>query len=139
VRNYRNVTQLKVNQFARAELEATLRFAPFAIFSHNPSGEVLTWNDRAKELYGYEEREILTRHVSLLAPPELWEEERKHCSSALDRGTVSPKFGTTGVRQDGTRFPLELMISPVFAGGSIRTILRLTYPVIVPAKPYNCS
>jgi PAS domain S-box-containing protein len=127
--NYRNVTRLKTSEFAAAEFEAVIRRAPFAVFSKNMDGEILSWNERAKDLFGYERDEIVGRHISTLVPPELREEEQRHRSLAIERKMATPKIRTKGLRKDGTHFPLELVLSPIVTGGCVRGIAQLSYPL----------
>ena len=129
VLNYRNVTRLKASQFAEAEFEAAIRFAPFAVFSKNTSGEILTWNASARELFGYERDEIVGSHISTLIPPELREEEVHHRSFVVERRTVKPGIRTVGVRKDGRRLLLEVVLSPIVVDGGVRGIAQLSYPL----------
>jgi len=132
VLNYRDITQLRASELAAAELEVVIRFAPFAIFSGNLAGEILSWNERARELFGHEHHEIIGRPIWTLVPRGLREEEQRRRFLAIERGTASEKIRTTALRKDGSYLALEIVLSPIVAAGRVRGLAQLSYPVDPP-------
>ncbi len=126
VLNYRNVTRLKLSEFRAAECEAVVGFAPFAVFSTNTAGEILSWNARAGELFGYPRDEILGRHVRMLVPPEGREEELRRRSSVMEQKIATGKVRTVGLRKDGAALPMEVLLSPIIVHGRVRGIAQLS-------------
>lgn len=85
----------------------------YAIFLLDPDGHVLTWNEGARRLKGWERDEIVGRHFSMFYPevdkkagkPE-WElEQARLHGSVEDEGWR--------VRKDGTRFWANVLITAV--------------------------
>jgi len=76
----------------------------YAIFMLDPSGHVMTWNEGARRLTGYEPQEILGRHYSVLLPPD-----QSDCRGAAEYLRTALTDGTyegegLRVRKDGRRF-----------------------------------
>lgn len=132
VHNYRNINQLKAAEIASAELAAVIRYAPFATFSKSMTGEILSWNDGAKEMFGYQAGEIIGCHVSVLVPAELQPEEQHYRSLVIQQRTPTPKLRTVRLRKDGGRLPIELVLSPLFTGACIHGVAHLSYAVTPP-------
>ena len=127
VHNYRNVTQLRAAEFARAELEAVIRHTPFAVFSKSTTGEILSWNDGAKAMFGYEREEILGRHIWTLVPFELREEEQLRRASVIEQRTTLSNISTVRVGADGTLIPVELVLAPLIASGLVHGVVHMSY------------
>jgi len=102
-----------------------------AIVSTNDRGLVLSWNDGAREIFGYQSREILGKPVSLLIP-EKYREAHEDGMKRVREGGKAKVIGKTvelqGLRKDGSEFPLELSLSSwvaeneVFFAATIRNI-----------------
>jgi PAS domain S-box-containing protein len=105
VHNYRNVTRLKAGEFAAAELQAVIRHATFALFSKSVTGEILSWNDGARAIFGYQHAEIVGRHVWTMVPHELREQEQRTRSIAIEEKTATQKIRTGRIRKDGKPLP----------------------------------
>jgi PAS domain S-box-containing protein len=132
VHNYRNITLLKAGEVASAELAAVIRYAPFATFSKSMTGEILSWNDGAAEMFGYRCSEIIGRHISVLIPPELQLEEERIRALVLQQRAPTAKLRTTRLRKDGGRLPIELVLSPLITGTCIHGVAHLSYAVTQP-------
>jgi PAS domain S-box-containing protein len=77
-----------------------------AIFTHTPSGTLLTWNRGAENIYGYSAQEVIGKQVTMLAAPE----SHPDLLSLMDRvsqgGAVS-QAEIVGVRKDGLKFDVS--------------------------------
>jgi len=86
----------------------------YAIFLIDPEGNIVTWNEGARRLKGYERSEIVGRNFSIFYPeadvragkPQ-WELEQ-----ALTRGSVEDEGWR--IRKDGSRFWANVIITAVF-------------------------
>ena len=85
----------------------------YAIFALDPTGHILTWNEGARAIKGYEPHEIIGRHFSTFYPEAdiaagkpPWELE-----VAIREG----KFEEEGwrLRKDGSRFWANVLITPL--------------------------
>jgi PAS domain S-box-containing protein len=102
-----------------AHLAAIVGSSDDAIVSKNLDGIVLTWNPASERIFGYSADEMVGASIYKLIPPELYPEERE-VLERIGRGERVAHFETTRRRKDGTLFPVELTVSPIFdAGGNI--------------------
>lgn len=99
----------------------------YAIFLLSPEGIIRSWNEGAQRIKGYKPDEIIGRHFSQFYSPESvasgWPQEE------LKRAGELGRFEDEGwrVRQDGTRFWANVVISTLYADdGSVRGFLKIT-------------
>jgi PAS domain S-box-containing protein len=72
----RDVSDRKAAEARINELAALVESSQDAILANTLDGYITYWNAAAQRLYGYTAEEVIGRHVSLLAPPELRGEVR---------------------------------------------------------------
>jgi two-component system, cell cycle sensor histidine kinase and response regulator CckA len=95
-----------------ARLAAIVQSSDDAIVGKSLEGVVLTWNPAAQRIFGYSPEEMVGSSIFKLIPPDLHAEEQE-VLQRIARGEPVAHFETTRVRKDGTRFPVELTVSPV--------------------------
>lgn len=97
---------------ARSVLEAVLETSEDAIFSHDASARILTWNLTAERLFGYSAEEIVGRQcIDVFAGHLRGEVER-----VIDTGIAGDRvdhFETEILRKDGMPVPISLSLCPV--------------------------
>jgi PAS domain S-box-containing protein len=102
----------------RAMLEAALD----AVVTMDAGGRVIGWNHAAETIFGYSASEVQGREMAeLIVPPHLREAHRRGLRRYLetDRGVVlDRRLELTGMRRDGTEFPVELTITRIALPGS---------------------
>ncbi|QDV36880.1 Aerobic respiration control sensor protein ArcB [Tautonia plasticadhaerens] len=97
----------------------------YAIFTLDPDGRVASWNSGARNLLGYEEREIVGKDGSLLFIPEDIERgvPEQEIRKALDQGRAENE--RWHVRKDGTRFWASGLLMPMRDGGEVVGLLKI--------------
>ncbi len=83
-----------------------------AIIGMDLNGLINSWNNAAKELYGYSAEEVIGRSVSILIPPEPFQDE----GEILERirgGERIVHYETVRMAKDGKRIDVSLTISPI--------------------------
>lgn len=90
-------------------LEEVLQNSADAIIVLDSDGQVRTWNDGARRIYGYEREEFLGRSFDLLVPPDL----RVSCESEKIRDRVNAEgfvkdYETIRVAKDGRRVAINM-------------------------------
>ena len=113
-----DITERKQAETALMESEGRFRSlaesASDAIVSVDSNGGVIHWNSAAESVFGYSVDEVIGKPLVSLLPQGL----RKSCGNVLaqialgeDAEALGQTIEVTGLRRDGTEFPLELSLS----------------------------
>jgi PAS domain S-box-containing protein len=107
---------------SESRLRAMLESALDAVVTMDASGRVLGWNHAAEAIFGYDAGEATGRDMAdLIVPPSLRDAHRR--GLARFRETERPvvldrRLELTGMRRDGTEFPVELTITRIGLPGA---------------------
>jgi len=112
---------------SEAQLRAVLDSALDCIVIADAGGIVLEFNPAACRTFGYERHEAVGRELAeLIIPPQLRQSHRQGLQRYLESQqprVLDTRVEITGMRSDGTQFPVELTITrvavegrPVFSG-----------------------
>jgi PAS domain S-box-containing protein len=107
-----DITERKQAERATGLLAAIVDSSDDAIVSKNLNGVITSWNKAAERLLGYTADEAIGRHITLIIPSWLRDEEAS-ILERLKRGERIDHFETVRVRKDGGLVDLSLTISPV--------------------------
>jgi PAS domain S-box-containing protein len=83
----------------------------YAIFALSPDGTIITWNNGARRIKGYEADEVIGSHIRRFYPPE--DQATSKPESLLRAAEVEGHVEDLGwrVRKDGTRFWASVVIT----------------------------
>ena len=98
------------------------RSANEAVISANSKGLVLSWNPSAEKIFGYRKREILGKQLTMLIPGEYREAHVAGFNRVAEGGKskiVGKTVGLTGLKKDGTEFPMDLSLTSWKSEGEI--------------------
>jgi PAS domain S-box-containing protein len=109
---FRDITEERRAEHARAWLAAIVDSSHDAIVSKTLDGCITSWNPGATRLFGYEPEDIIGKPITTIVPPELYLEE-EGVLARLRRGEVVDHFETVRVRKDGRRIDVSLTVSPI--------------------------
>ncbi|MCB5202581.1 PAS domain S-box protein [Neorhizobium sp. T786] len=119
-----DVTDMKVAENNVAEREAHLRSildtVPDSMIVIDEAGSINSFSAAAERLFGYSEAEVRGQNVRMLMPPP----DREQHDGYLDRYVSTGErriigYGrvVTGLRKDGTQFPMELAVGETRVNG----------------------
>jgi PAS domain S-box-containing protein len=96
---------------------AILESALDCIITIDHKGRVLEFNSAAEQTFGYKADEIVSREmVEMIVPPGLRDQHRAGFARYLETGDpriLGHRLEITGMRSDGTEFPVELTITRI--------------------------
>jgi PAS domain S-box-containing protein len=131
------VALIAQEQQARSDAQAERRFrelleaAPDAIIEVNRDGCIVLLNRVTESLFGYAREELLGKPVEFLIPEELRTTHVHNRADYWNRPQTRPMgsgLALLGQRKDGSRFPVEISLSPVKSeeGFRVTAIIRDT-------------
>ena len=95
-----------------ALLAAIVESSDDAIVSKTLEGRILSWNAGASRIFGYTSAEVIGRPITIIIPPELYEEEQR-ILERVRSGERIEHFDTVRIAKDGRRIAISLAVSPV--------------------------
>ena len=90
--------------------------APDAMVVVNQNGVIVLANPQAAHLFGYVDGDLVGQHVEMLLPAAVREAHVAHRDRYMAQPRVRPMgagYELTGLRADGSHFPVEVGLSPV--------------------------
>jgi PAS domain S-box-containing protein len=116
----RNISVRKAAEEHLAQMErryrGLLEAAPDAMVVTTPSGEIVLLNVQAEKQFGYARDELLGQQVKNIIPEGFADRLVANAARGVD-DIRAQEIGTgielSGQRKDGTKFPVEIMVSPL--------------------------
>ena len=106
---------------SESRLRAMLEAALDAVVTMDHQGRVVGWNHAATAIFGYHPNEAIGREMGeLIVPPSLRRAHRQGLARALEGHPpviLDRRLELTGMRRDGTEFPVELTITRIPLSG----------------------
>jgi PAS domain S-box-containing protein len=93
-------------------LAAIVESSDDAIISKDLNGIIATWNRGAERIFGYTAEEVIGESITLLLPPERYNEEPE-ILHRIRNGQQIDHYETVRRRKDGTLVDISLTVSPV--------------------------
>jgi PAS domain S-box-containing protein len=97
---------------AQARLAAIVESSDDVIVSKDLNGIINSWNPAAEHTFGYSAKEAVGQPITIIIPPELYDEEAR-IISRLKKGERVQHFETVRVTKLGKRLNVSLTISPI--------------------------
>ncbi len=97
---------------AGAYLAAIIESSDDAIIGLTLLGIITTWNQAANRIFGYGPEEAIGKHINLLIPPGL-EDEELIILGKVSQGNRVDHFETKRRRRDGQLVDISLTVSPI--------------------------
>src|SRR5579871_3201994 len=100
---------------AAAYLAAIVESSDDAIISKSLDGKITTWNKAAERMFGYAADEAIGKHISIIIPFDLLDEEY-HILDKVKRGKRLSHYETVRQAKDGRVIDVSVTVSPIFDG-----------------------
>jgi two-component system sensor kinase FixL len=101
---------------SEARYRAIVETAVDAIITIDESGRILLFNPAAERIFGYSAQEVIGQNISVLMPSPYREQHDRYIRNYLETGRrriIGRGREVTGLRKDGTTFPMYLAVSEV--------------------------
>jgi PAS domain S-box-containing protein len=108
----RDITEQKRLLELQERLAAIVESSDDAIISKDLNGIITSWNRGAEKIFGYKAEEIVGKHVSTLAAPEVVD-EIPNILDRLRRGELVDHYETKRKTKDGRILTVSLTVSPI--------------------------
>jgi two-component system CheB/CheR fusion protein len=107
-----DITKRKKMEESDLGLAAIVNTSVDGIIGKTLQGDIVSWNNGAEKIYGYTEKEMLGKNISLLAPPD-YKEEILSQLKKLQAGELIKNHETKRVRKDGVVIDISLTLSSI--------------------------
>ncbi len=107
-----DITDRKYTEEAAQRLAAIVDSSDDAIVSKDLNGIITSWNAGAERLFGYSAGEVIGKPITILIPPDRYDEEPA-IIERIRRGERVDHYETVRLRKDGLLIDISLTISPV--------------------------
>ena len=128
----RNISVRKAAEHHLAQMEGRhrelLAAAPDAMLVVNQRGEIVILNLQAKKQFGYLPGELVGQPVTRLIPHGFAERliaDGTRTADAALRQQIGTGIELSGLRKDGSEFPIEIMLSPLQSDDGVLTIAAI--------------
>jgi PAS domain S-box-containing protein len=109
---FRDVTDRRNAEEARARLAAIVESSQDAIVSKTLDGVIRSWNAGAERVFGYAPEEAIGRPITLIIPPDRHDEEYE-ILARISAGERIEHFETIRVSKQGRLIDISLTVSPI--------------------------
>jgi PAS domain S-box-containing protein len=109
---FRDITERRRADQARALLAGIVSSSDDAIVSKSLEGIITSWNHAAEKMFGWTAAEAIGKSIIMIIPPELRDEEAM-ILGRLRKGQRIEHFETIRVSKNGRRINISLTVSPI--------------------------
>jgi len=124
-----DITEKKRAEEARFRHAAIVESSKDAIISKNLQAIITGWNAGAQRIFGYTEAEAVGQPITILIPPELWDEENK-IVERLRAGERIDHYETKRLTKAGKLVDVSLIIGPIKEStGSVTGFCKIAHDI----------
>ena len=107
-----DITERKRAEQVSSRLAAIVASSDDAIIGKTLDGIITSWNKGAQQIYGYSTEEIVGKPISVLAPPDRYN-EIPGILEKVRRGSSVNHYETVRLTKEGERIDVSLTVSPI--------------------------
>ncbi|MBI2608078.1 MAG: PAS domain-containing sensor histidine kinase [Deltaproteobacteria bacterium] len=104
----------------KEKFRGLLEAAPDAFVIVDKEGKIIMINNQVEVLFGYAREELIGKPVEILVPEHLRTKHVEHRKTYFEqpkKRTIGIGLDLYGVRKDGSRFPVDIALSPLKING----------------------
>ncbi len=105
------LTRIEQHAITSGFLSSIVESSDDAIIGKDLTGKVVSWNEGAKRMFGYNAGEMVGASIELLLAPDRPDEEKRILENA--RRGETRVYETTRIRKDGRPVDISLAVSPI--------------------------
>jgi PAS domain S-box-containing protein len=109
----RDITQRKTSQQEIEKLAAIVDSSSDAIITKDLNGFITSWNLGAQKVFGYTADEAIGQHITMLMPPERYDEE-PGILARIREGDAVDHYETIRKHKSGRLIDISLNVSPIY-------------------------
>ena len=114
---------------AQRQFSSFLEAAPDAVVISDEKGKIVRVNGQTERMFGHLREELIGEEVELLLPERLRDAHRMQRAGYSSNPSTRPMgvgLNLSGLRKDGTEFPVEISLSPIpdHEGSLIACVIR---------------
>ena len=109
---WRDISDRKRAGEMRSLLASIVESSEDAIIGKNLDGTIVSWNAGAERIYGYSAKEAIGKPISILIPPDKFNEMPQILEN-IRRGAKVDRYETLRLRKDGHTICVSLIVSPI--------------------------
>lgn len=123
------IRDVSIPDSSEAYFRNVLESAPDAIIIIDHYGKIAVVNGESERMFGYSRREMIGEEIEMLLPERMQDRHIGHRAAFAKQPMLRP-MGTgldlTGLRKDGSEFPVEISLSPVTSAGGafVSSVIR---------------
>lgn len=107
-----DITDQQHIEHRQAMLSAIVESSDDAIISKDLNGIIRTWNSAATRIFGYVEKEVIGKSITIIIPENRMNEETLILGK-IRAGERVDHFETIRQHKDGTEIPISVTVSPI--------------------------
>ncbi|HSN09170.1 MAG TPA: PAS domain S-box protein, partial [Hanamia sp.] len=108
----KDISAQKEAEKKQSILAAIITSSEDVIISKTLNGIITSWNNSAWKMFGYTEKEVLGKHISIIIPKDRLAEEKKIIDN-IKKGKRINHFETERIAKDGSKKFISLTVSPI--------------------------
>ncbi|MBI5315061.1 MAG: PAS domain S-box protein [Nitrospirae bacterium] len=119
------VRDLTERKRAEEQFRLVVELSPNGMLMVDKSGTILLVNQQIEQLFGYERVELIGQPVEMLVPQRMRSNhagDRDEFFAHAEHRGMGKGRDLSGVRKDGTEFPIEIGLSPIWVREGMRVL-----------------
>jgi PAS domain S-box-containing protein len=112
---------------AESMIANRLEAFPDAVIAVDGSGRIVQVNQLTEHLFGFDRGLLIGQKVETLIPVPCHPQHRRHRDDFVQTPKVRLMSAGFGKRRDGSEFPIEISLSPLFVENGSLIVMRLRF------------